>query len=119
MKNYSFSEEAIANAIDIAKTMHEKNSVDAGKSNSDVSLSGCMLVSASCISVEVKDNHVVCLDLPLGFGSVCFPIPSFVPTGVFVEACISICTTWGLPTGIKVTFEYNGKIIVRQTFGKC
>jgi hypothetical protein len=42
-----------------------------------------------------------CLNLPLGIGKVCLPVPSSVPNGTAAEACIGICTTWKIPTCIR------------------
>lgn len=76
------------------------------------------IAAATCISVEVE-NGKVCLKLPLGIGSVCLPIPSWIPNGTAAQACIDICTTWGIPTGVKVSVSALGKVIVQQSWGMC
>ncbi|KJS09034.1 MAG: hypothetical protein VR78_17010 [Hoeflea sp. BRH_c9] len=76
------------------------------------------MLAAACISVTV-DNGKICLNLPLGIGKVCLPIPPFIPNGTAAEACLSICTTLGFPTGVKVTVSVAGKVIVTKSFGGC
>ena len=118
MATYSFSEEAIANAIDAAKNTHAESNLDATHSDFDVSKGSCMLVAAECVSVTVENNKI-CLNLPLGLGKHCFSIPVSIPNGTAGKACLSICTTWGIPTGVKVTIELAGITVVSQSFGKC
>lgn len=79
--------------------------------------SGEMFVAAQCISVTVKAGKI-CLNLPL-VGKICLPIPKFVPNGKVVEVCFGICTTWKIPTGVKVTVSLAGKTILTKSFGKC
>lgn len=78
---------------------------------------GEMFVAAQCISVAVQ-NGKICLNLPL-VGKVCLPIPKFVPNGKAVEVCFGVCTTWKVPTGVKVTVSLAGKVILTKSFGKC
>ncbi len=118
MATYSFSEEAIENAIDAAKKTYEGSVLDAKKSGFEVSHGGCMLVSAECIKVITEGNKV-CLKLPLGFGKHCFSLPVNILSGTPGQACISICTTWGVPTGIRITIIIGGITIIHKTFGKC
>jgi len=75
-------------------------------------------VYGGCIAV-VTENHKICLNLPLGLGSHCLPLPISVPDGTAGEACLEICTTWGIPTGVKVSVKIAGITVVSQTFGKC
>ncbi len=79
---------------------------------------GHLKLLASCISVTVSGGKI-CLNLPLGIGSVCLPIPAVFPDGTAAQACLSICTTWGIPTGVKVTVAIAGQIVVEKSFGKC
>jgi hypothetical protein len=79
--------------------------------------SGEMFVAAQCISVTVQGGKI-CLKLPL-VGKVCLPIPKFVPNGKVVEVCLGICTTWKIPTGVKVTVSFGGKVILTKSFGRC
>ena len=74
--------------------------------------------AAECISVTVE-NGKVCINLPLGIGKVCLPIPSIIPNGTAAKACLDICTTFGIPTGVKVTISALGRVIVTKSFGKC
>ena len=118
MSNYSFSEEAISNAIEAARNTHEKSQLKANEKDFNVHDGGCLLVTAECISVTVK-NHAVCIDLPLGFGSRCFSLPISIPDGTAAQACLSICTTWGIPTGVKISVNVAGVPIISKSFGKC
>lgn len=118
MATYSFNEEAIANAIDAAKKTHEQNQLNAKETNLSISSEGCSLIAGGCISVTTED-HKVCLNLPLRIGKYCFSLPVSIPNGTVGEACIHICTTWGIPTGVKVTVSIAGKTIVTKSFGKC
>lgn len=78
---------------------------------------GEMFVAAQCISVTVQSGKI-CLNIPL-VGKVCLPVPKIVPNGKVVEVCFGICTTWKIPTGVKVTVSFGGKVILTKTFGKC
>ena len=118
MKVYNFSEESISNAIDAARKTHEGTQLDASKSEFSIHKGGCMLVAAECIAVTTE-NHKVCINLPLGLGKHCLSLPISIPDGTAGKACLSICTTWGIPTGVKVSVEIAGITVVSQSFGKC
>lgn len=118
MKYYSFSDEAIKNAIEAAKGTHKDVQLDASKPDFNTHKGGCMLVAAECISVTTEGNKV-CVNLPLGFGKHCFTLPISIPSGSVGQACISICTTWGIPTGVKVSIVIAGITVISQSFGKC
>ena len=118
MAHYDFDSKAIDSALEAAKGHSATLQSSAINHQTDISSGGKLTVSASCISVTVE-NGKVCLNLPFGFGSVCLPIPSIFPSGTAGQACLDICTTWGIPTGIKVTVSIAGKTIVQQTFGSC
>ncbi|MFL9842277.1 hypothetical protein ABS767_15005 [Sphingomonas sp. ST-64] len=77
---------------------------------------GQLKVSAQCISVTVN-NGEVCLNLPLGIGSVCLPVPSWIPNGTAAQACLDICTKWGIPCGVEVTVSVAGQQIIQKGFG--
>ncbi|MBP93033.1 MAG: hypothetical protein CMC55_02815 [Flavobacteriaceae bacterium] len=119
MKNYySFDEQAISHALNSAKQTHAGLDLTNLKSDSDLSRGGDLQVQAQCISVKVEDNKI-CLNLPFGFGKHCLHIPISIPNGTAANACLSICTTWGIPTGIKVAVTVAGVTVISQTFGKC
>jgi len=121
MSELKFSEEAISNALEAAKRAHADTQMSAkGNDASDLNLSsaGCLLVAAECISITV-DNNRVCINLPLGIGSHCFSLPLSIPNGSVGQACLSICTTWGIPTGVKVSVIIAGITVISQSFGKC
>ncbi|WP_299596438.1 hypothetical protein [uncultured Tateyamaria sp.] len=112
---YEFDKEAVAAALEAARS-HYADKVDAMADG--VTEDGHLSMAAGCVSVTVE-NGKVCLNLPLGFGKYCFPIPNVIPNGTAAEACLHICTTWGIPTGVKVTISVAGKVIVSKSFGKC
>ncbi len=112
---HSFDDKSVQAALEAARAHYEdRNKATAFNSAED----GHLAMAAGCISVTVE-NGKVCLNLPLGIGNYCLPIPSIIPNGTAAEACLHICTTWGLPTGIRVTISVAGKVIVSKTFGKC
>lgn len=90
----------------------------AGGPQVNMAETGEMFVAAQCVSITVQNNQV-CLNLPLGIGKVCLPIPKWIPNGAKLEACIGLCYTWKIPTGVKVTVTFNGKVIVQKSWGKC
>lgn len=117
-KYYSFSEEAIQNALEAARKTHEGSNLKASGSDFDVSKGGELHVAAECVSVTVENNKV-CVELPLGFGKHCITLPVSFPNGTVGQACLGICTTWGIPTGVKVSVVIAGVTVVSQVFGKC
>lgn len=113
-QRYSFSDEAISSAIETARRPHEGTDL---RAITEISPShGPVALRAQCISVTTGD-HQVCLDLPLGLGSVCLPIPFDIPDGTIAQACLDICTTIGIPTGVCVRVVVGGATVVRQCFG--
>lgn len=110
---HKFSDEAVSNAIDAAKTDMSLRAADVGGH-----VRGEMQLLAECISVTVEDNKI-CIDLPLGLGKHCISIPVNVPNGTAAQACLKICTTFGIPTGVEVSVIVAGVTIVSQKFGKC
>ncbi len=117
MSNFhSFSDKAVQEAVDSANQHY--TALNAANAAKDLATeNGHLLTLAECISVTVSDGKV-CLNLPLGFGKVCIPIPISFDAKV-AQACLHICTTWGIPTGIKVTISIGGTVIVTKSFGKC
>lgn len=124
MSHYeSFEQDKIDAALATAKLHYELDhpkslagSVDLAGHDLSAS-SGELSISAGCITVSVE-NHQICLNLPI-VGKKCFPIPSWIPNGAKLQACLSICTTFGIPTGVKVTVSFNGHVIISKSFGKC
>lgn len=110
-----FSADAVAQALEAAQR-HSRTAKE-GLTGSEISLDdGTLKLGAQCISVTVK-NGQVCLNLPLGIGSVCLPVPSWVPQGTACQACLDICTKWGVPCGVEVTVSLAGQTIVKKGFG--
>jgi len=113
-----FSAERVQHALDAAAQHNQSKGLTANADGTNILAGGELSVLAECISVTVQ-NGKVCLNLPLGIGSVCIPVPAFIPSGTAAQACLSICTTWGIPTGVKVTISVAGQVIVSKSFGKC
>lgn len=115
---YSFDDEAIQNALDAAKRNHEELLTSTDGAPFDPKSGGHLFVSAQCVSVTVED-HKICIKLPLGLGKHCIGIPVNIPNGTAGKACLGICTTFGIPTGVKVSVVIAGVTVVSQSFGKC
>src|SRR3954469_1300706 len=118
---HAFDENAVNESIASVQTLGEAHGLAAAGDQSLANLaeSGEMFLAAQCISVTVK-NHQVCLNLPKPISkSICLPIPKFIPDGAKLEACIGICYIWKIPSGVKVTVSFNGKVIVQKSWGKC
>ncbi len=115
MNSYpSFSDQAVQEAIDAA-SKHYNTQTKAGHTLSDDD--GHLALLAECISVTIA-NGKACINLPLGIGSKCIPVPISYD-GKVAQACLTICTTWGIPTGVKVTVSVAGIVILTKSFGKC
>lgn len=118
MPTYSqFSRDAVERAHAAARSHGEalqKLSTDTLQPAGVVALS----LAAECVTASVEDGKV-CVELPLGLGKHCLPITIPLPVDAKVEVCLDICYTWHIPTGVKVTVSFQGRILVTQTFGKC
>ncbi len=115
---HEFDRKAVDAALEAASNHHDTVALKKAGANATLADDGHLSLAASCISVTVE-NGKICLKLPLGIGQVCLPIPSIIPNGTAAEACLHICTTWGIPIGVKVTISIAGKVIVQKSFGKC
>lgn len=113
-----FDSRQIQAALDAARGMHDVASLQKAGPEAAVPDDGHIQIAGGCISVTVSGGKV-CLNLPLGIGSVCLPVPAFVPNGTVAQACIHICTTFGIPTGLTLTVSVAGNVIVQKSFGKC
>jgi hypothetical protein len=116
---HSFSKKSIQEAIDAAQTHYSSIHKNNFASSSNIAIpqgdTGRLSLAAECIELMVENNKI-CLDLPLKIGKVCIPIPvSF--DAQLVRACLSICTIWGVPTGVMVTVSLAGEQVVRVPFG--
>jgi hypothetical protein len=115
---HEFDEKAIASVLDAARSLYDQKKLEESSRTINPIDDGHIRFAAQCISVTV-DNGRICLNLPLGIGKFCLPIPSIFPNGTAAQACIDVCTTWGIPTGVRVTVSVAGKVIVEKTFLKC
>lgn len=73
--------------------------------------------SDACVGATVNGSGQVCVSTP--FGSICIPISTPLPSGTSVQACVSICTKWWVPTGACATVSFNGNTIGQQCVGAC
>ncbi|KQT61519.1 hypothetical protein ASG52_01120 [Methylobacterium sp. Leaf456] len=110
-----FDPQSIDQALEAARR-HAQDRMPKATNNQTPLDDGSLKVAAQCISVTVQ-NGQVCLNLPLGIGSVCLPVPSWIPNGTAAQACIDICTKWGIPCGVEVTVSVAGQRIVQKNFG--
>ena len=121
-ENYaSFDQEAIDAALEAGQQHGQslRAMSDAPEGGKSITLdNGELKLGAQCVSVTVRDGKV-CLNLPLGIGSICIPVPRWVPGGATVQACLDICTKWGIPCGVEVTGSFNGTRIFQKGFGCC
>ncbi|MGJ8617862.1 MAG: hypothetical protein ACSHWS_13560 [Sulfitobacter sp.] len=115
---HSFDEKKINEALQTVRDHHSDMTLDSVSAATDITGNTHMQIAGGCISVTVE-NGKICLSLPLGIGKICLPIPSSIPNGTAAQACIHICTTFGIPTGVKVTVTVAGVTVVSQSFGKC
>jgi hypothetical protein len=111
----SFNQDAINHALEAAQR-YRKDRMPAATHDQMPLEDGTLKLSAQCISVTVQNNQV-CLNLPLGLGSVCLPIPLSFPNGTAAQACLDICTKWGIPCGVEVTVAIAGIVIVSKNYG--
>ena len=118
MSDYpSFSEQAVNSAIQAANEHYASTDTLKSQASSVAGDDGHLALLAECISVTIS-NGKACLNLPLGIGHVCIPVPVKFD-GEVAQACLHICTTFGIPTGVKVTISVAGITIVSKSFGKC
>ncbi len=118
MAAYDFDAKHIQSAVDAAAHHAKTANLPSITTTTDVSQGGALVLAGGCISVTVN-NGQICVNLPFGFGSVCLPVPPIFPNGTAAQACIDICTTWGIPTGVKVTISIAGQVIVSKSIGRC
>lgn len=112
----SFDEDQLQQSLDAAK-QHSDRLLSATRGQEAVLADGALKIAGgACISVTVQ-NGQVCINLPLGIGSKCFNVPSWVPNGTACQACIDICTKWGIPCGVEVSISVAGRKIISQGFG--
>ena len=111
----SFSDEKIKEAQESARKFYQDRHRQIGGpiTHDD----GHLSTRAECITLTIS-NGQACINLPLGIGHVCLPVPISYD-GQVASVCLDICTTWGIPTGVRVTVSVAGVQIVQKTFGKC
>lgn len=120
MTDYAaFSEDAVAEAIKLGSANYQAVAASFSGGNIDSFAMTEASYTAECISVTVT-NSQICLALPAPISKqFCVSVPSWVPNGTAAEACISICTKLGIPSGAKLTVSALGKVIFQKTFGLC
>lgn len=120
MSDYAaFSEDAIAEAIKLGAENHQIVAASFNGGDIDIFALTEASYTAECISVTVT-NSQICLTLPKPISKqFCATVPSWIPNGTAAEACISICTKFGIPSGAKLTVTALGKVVFQKTFGLC
>ena len=114
----NFSEKAIMAAIATAQEHNDDYTARTQGQASTLSFDdGHMQILAECVELTLK-NRKACLKLPLNIGKICIPVPIDYD-GKAARACLKICTTWGIPSGVVVTVSVGGIVIVKKSFGKC
>ena len=114
---HKFDEAAIEATNKLAEQHHEMHSAALAGGSQLALTGGHLSLRAQCISV-VSDGNQICLDLPI-VGKHCLPLPVHLPKGTALQACLDLCYTWRIPTGVKVTVSAGGHVILTKTFGKC
>lgn len=114
---HSFDEKAVASALEAARNQYNPAELAAKGAKADLADDGHLRIGAQCISVTVEDGKI-CLNLPI-VGKHCLPIPSIIPNGTAAEACLSFCTKFGIPVGVRVTVSVAGNVIITKSFGAC
>lgn len=137
MEEYKFDDAAIKDAIASAKATHsdamaaaksaaakgaDAQAAEAQALGFDVSKSGgmqegTMQIMAQCISVTTA-NRKICISLPV-VGKQCLTVPVNIPNGTVGKACLSICTKFGIPTGVTVSVTIAGVTVIKKSFGLC
>lgn len=108
----------VSAALEAARQHYDIQKLTAATAKIEPLDDGHLSLAAGCVSVTVNGNKI-CVNLPLNLGGICLPIPISIPNGTVAQACIRICTTWGLPTGVRLTVTVGGVVIVEKTFLKC
>jgi hypothetical protein len=114
-QRYSFNDDNITSALEAARQPYAGREREL-RERIDTSKNPYLRSIGDCVDLRSGDNEV-CLDLPLGLGDVCIPLPFDLPDGQAAQACLYICTTWGIPTGVTVRVTVGGFSVVDQSFG--
>ncbi len=112
-QRYSFKEENVSRALEAARQPFAGRNL---RDRIDTSQNPYMRSIGDCVELRSGESEV-CLDLPLGLGDACIPLPFDLPDGQAAQACLYLCTTWGIPTGVTVRVTVGGFTIVEQSFG--
>lgn len=114
---HTFDEEKVEATIEAARAHYAHKLAKAPAIAEPVTAEGPLSLLAECISVTVEDGKI-CLKVPVA-GSICIPIPVQFPNGTAAQACLHICSKFGIPTGVCVTVTILGSQVARQCFGLC
>ncbi len=109
----SFDEAEVSSALEAARQEYE--GVDF-RSVTEVStaVSPNLELRATCLELRSTGRRV-CLELPLNLGRRCVPVN--LPDGTLVRVCLSICTTFGVPTGVCVRVFLGSEQVAKRCFG--
>lgn len=73
---------------------------------------------SACVSASYQ-NGDVCFDFPI-FGNICVNIPIGISGNTSLSVCGDVCTTWGIPTGLKITVYADNQAVWNGTVvGLC
>ena len=115
---YEFDEQAISATLEVIRQQPEGADLRA-EPDFSATAGGEAELRDACIEVATSNNQV-CLNLPLGIGNVCLPVPFDLPDGSLVRACLSIryrkIAFIKIPTGVCIEIYFAGERIVRQCF---
>lgn len=115
---HSFDDAEVQAILAAAAEHHDHEALMAAAPGEAILHASSMKLGDTCISVDVEDGKV-CLNLPIVNKKVCLPIPKFIPNGTAAKACLKVCFTWAVPTGVCVTVTALGKTVAQQCFGVC
>lgn len=109
---HSFDDAAVSATLEASREPFEGRDVRAASEISPAD-SGELELRAACLTLK-SANRRVCLNLPLGLGRTCIPLPVDIANGTEVQACLSIRTSWGIPTGVCVRITLGGQQLVKR-----
>jgi hypothetical protein len=109
---HEIDDAAVSATLEAARQQFQGRDLQAATEISPVD-SGELELRAACLEV-VSANRRVCLKLPLGIGNACIPLPFDLPDGTAVQACVSIRSTFGIPTGVCVRIVLAGQQLVKK-----
>jgi hypothetical protein len=112
---HEFSEEKFNEVLQSLSAATTVNAAEITTLDEMTQSGGELSAQAECIGVVAKNGRV-CLKIPI-VGTVCIPVNFGLPDGTAAEACVSLKTRWGIPTGVCVEVRAAGVSLVKQCWG--